>query len=95
MQYKTKKSQLKSKYTLKKSYNKNKNKFNFRMDDRFKTRLQLNSKFSAHQKVVDKLNSIKGKTWTAGVNKYFLTKTIAEINRMSGRMKKNNNKIRQ
>jgi len=40
--------------------------------------------------VVNKLNSIKGKTWTAGVNKYFLTKTIAEINRMSGRMKKNN-----
>lgn len=90
MQYKTK---SKSKYTLKKSNNKNK-KFNFRMDNRFMTRLQLNSKFSAHQKVVDKLNSIKGKTWTAGVNKYFLTKTIAEINRMSGRMKKNNNKVK-
>jgi hypothetical protein len=51
--------------------------------------LRLNNRFSAHFKVVEKLNSIQGMTWTAGVSKFVEQKTIAQLNRMTGRMKKN------
>ncbi len=52
-----------------------------------KQKLRLNSSFTAHQKVVDRLNSVAGTTWTAGLAKIFQTKTISQINKMAGRMK--------
>lgn len=39
--------------------------------------------------MVEKLNSIEGMTWVAGVSKFVEQKTIAQLNRMTGRMKKN------
>jgi len=44
---------------------------------KLQTKMRLSSKFSAHQKVVDKLNSIQGMSWTAGVSKFVQSKTIA------------------
>lgn len=53
-----------------------------------KSTLKMNSQFKAHQSVVDRLNNMQGKTWTARVNKVFENKSIEEVNRLSGRMKK-------
>lgn len=35
------------------------------------------------------MNAIEGMTWVAGVSKFVEQKTIAQLNRMTGRMKKN------
>lgn len=53
-----------------------------------KSALRMNNQFKAHQSVVERLNAIEGKGWTARVNKVFENKSIEEVNRLSGRMKK-------
>lgn len=52
----------------------------------------MNSQFRAHQSVVERLNAIEGKGWTARVNKVFENKSIQEVNRLSGRAKKTSTK---
>lgn len=44
---------------------------------KYQSKMRLSNRFTAHQKVVDKLNSIEGMTWTAGVSKFVQSKSIA------------------
>lgn len=72
----------------------NRNKLNNKLSSRSMSLLSLDSEFTNHEEVVERINSMN-LSWKAEVYEEFKGKTIAEINKFSGRNGKENSKFEE